>query len=118
MFNLTKQERLVLTALAAIFLFGTVLHHTFKINPRLSSFLEIIDSEFLYPKTDINKASEEELVKIPCIGPALAKRIIEYRGENGPFKTLAQLKSVPGISEFKYRAIVKFLKDLPAAKQP
>ncbi|WP_168412944.1 helix-hairpin-helix domain-containing protein [Bacillus salacetis] len=48
---------------------------------------------------DINKASEEDFDGLPGIGPAKAKAIVDFRTENGPFKELDELKSVPGIGE-------------------
>lgn len=50
-------------------------------------------------KININYASERELENLPGIGPSLAKRIVEYREQNGPFKSLKDLKRVKGIGE-------------------
>jgi competence protein ComEA len=46
---------------------------------------------------DINKASEAELDKLPGIGPAKAKAIVEDRQKNGPFKNAEDLQRVKGI---------------------
>ncbi len=46
---------------------------------------------------NINTASEDALIALPGIGPALARRIIEYREKNGPFPTVDDLINVPGI---------------------
>ena len=51
------------------------------------------------PPVDINTATVSELDDLPGIGPALAQRIVDYRSENGPFRTVADLASVQGISE-------------------
>ena len=46
---------------------------------------------------NINLANEHELTLLPNVGPVLAKRIVEYRSQNGHFQTLADLMSVPGV---------------------
>ncbi len=56
-------------------------------------------------KIDINKATEEELLKIPTIGPKIAKMIIEYRKTNGKFKSIDELRQVKGIGPKRLEAI-------------
>ncbi len=51
---------------------------------------------------NINTAGEAELDKLPGIGPAMAKRIIEYRTENGAFQAPEEIKRVKGIGDAKY----------------
>jgi len=46
---------------------------------------------------DVNRATAEELATLPGIGPALAGRIVEWRGANGPFASVDDLDRVPGI---------------------
>lgn len=60
-------------------------------------------------KVNINKASEEELQKISGVGPSLAIKIIEYRENNGKFKTIDDLKNVSGIGEKKFETIKDFI---------
>ncbi len=50
---------------------------------------------------NVNLADEDELEKLPGIGPVLATRIIEYRKKNGPFSSIEDLLKVPGIGEKK-----------------
>ena len=51
---------------------------------------------------NINTADEKELDKLPGIGPAMAKRIVEYRTENGAFQSPEEIKRVKGIGDAKY----------------
>jgi competence ComEA-like helix-hairpin-helix protein len=53
-------------------------------------------------KIDLNAASATQLEELPGIGPALAKRIVEFRKENGPFKKIEDLMNVRGIGEKKF----------------
>lgn len=50
---------------------------------------------------NINTADEKSLEELPGIGPALAKRILEYRAQK-PFTTVDELKNVPGIGDKKF----------------
>ncbi|MGA2361752.1 MAG: helix-hairpin-helix domain-containing protein [Candidatus Aminicenantales bacterium] len=52
-------------------------------------------------KLDLNTATQAELEGLKGIGPALAAKIIAAR----PFKTVADLKNVSGISEATYDAV-------------
>lgn len=56
--------------------------------------VEAVDST---KQVDINKATAEELAQLPKIGPRIAERIVQYRQEHGPFKTVEDLKAVKGI---------------------
>jgi competence protein ComEA len=46
---------------------------------------------------DLNQASVAELEALPGIGPSLASAIVQYREQNGPFQSVEELLSVPGI---------------------
>jgi competence protein ComEA len=54
---------------------------------------------------NINKAGAEELDKIRGVGPAMAQRIIEFRQQNGPFKSVDDLVQVRGIGGSKLQKI-------------
>lgn len=54
---------------------------------------------------NVNQATLEELEKLPGIGRTIAKRIVEYREKNGPFKGPSDLLKVKGIGEKKLEKI-------------
>ena len=58
---------------------------------------------------NINTAIEQELEKIPGIGSTIAKRIVNYRNENGKYKSIDDLKNVSGIGESKYNKIKEYI---------
>jgi competence protein ComEA len=46
---------------------------------------------------DLNRATADDLAAIPGLGPALARRIVDYRTAHGPFQHLDALGEIPGI---------------------
>lgn len=50
---------------------------------------------------NLNQATAEELQALPGVGPALSERIILYRTEHGPFKSVDQLTEVKGVGQTK-----------------
>lgn len=60
-------------------------------------------------KISINKATYEELITLPGIGPKTAERIILYRDTYGPFWTLEDIKNVKGIGDKKYAKLKGYI---------
>lgn len=56
-------------------------------------------------KVNINTAKQEELTQITGIGESTAKKIIEYRTQNGKFKSIEDIKNIPGIGDSKFNAM-------------
>ncbi|HUG28483.1 MAG TPA: helix-hairpin-helix domain-containing protein, partial [Gemmatimonadales bacterium] len=48
-------------------------------------------------RIDLNSAPASELVRLPRVGPALARRIVSDRETNGPYRTLEDLDRVTGV---------------------
>lgn len=66
---------------------------------------------------NLNTASQHLLTYISGLGPTLAKNIVEYRKENGAFKSRAQLKKVARLGPTAYEQCAGFLR-IPNAKNP
>lgn len=51
---------------------------------------------------DLNTATAEQLQTLPGIGPVLAERILSWRAQAGRFRSVDQLREVPGIGERRF----------------
>jgi competence protein ComEA len=56
-------------------------------------------------KININKATSAQLMEIKGIGESYAKRIVEYREKNGPFKKIEEIMEVQGIGTKIFESI-------------
>lgn len=56
-------------------------------------------------RIDLNVASAAELERLPRVGPALAKRIVEWRERHGPFRGPDDLRHVRGIGPATVRLL-------------
>ena len=56
-------------------------------------------------QVNINTAGQSELESLPGIGPSLAKKIMDFRQKNGPFKSTQDLMAVQGIGEKKFEQL-------------
>ncbi len=54
---------------------------------------------------NINTADEKQLETLPGVGPATAQKIIDYRKQNGAFKSIDEIKKVRGIGEKKFEKL-------------
>ncbi len=54
---------------------------------------------------NINTASETELQTLNGIGASTAKKIVDYRNQNGDFNTVEEIMNVSGIGQSKFDSI-------------
>lgn len=131
-FNFTRQEQITILFLAFALIVGGVVtlikrHHPhFAHELVLEEFTEplerdtISDGEnyqgqpppenFWEEKVDINKATIEDFMHLPGIGPKTAEAIVAHRKEHGTFQKLEELIQVKGIGEKTLERLKPFIK--------
>lgn len=66
---------------------------------------------------DVNRASVQLLTMVSGIGPRLARNIVAYRNEHGPFASREALKKVPRLGEKAFEQAAGFLR-IPDGAHP
>ncbi len=66
---------------------------------------------------NLNTASKHLLTYVSGLGEALAQNIVNYRAENGPFRSRKELKKVPRLGEKAFQQCAGFLR-VPGAENP
>ncbi|WP_040303362.1 Tex family protein [Algoriphagus machipongonensis] len=66
---------------------------------------------------EVNTASKQLLTYVSGLGPTLAQNIVDFRNENGPFKSRSQLKKVPRLGDKAFEQAAGFLR-ISQAKHP
>ena len=60
-------------------------------------------------KVNINTADVEQLALLPRVGPVVAQRIVDYRDQNGRFKSAQDLLLVSGIGDRTFDLIQPYV---------
>ena len=66
----------------------------------------------------LNQAAADDLQLVPGIGPVLAERIVEVRGEQGGFRSFEDLGAIKGIGPKKLGALRLYLFVDPVKNPP
>jgi uncharacterized protein len=82
------------------------------VNPRLlkDSLEAVIESCVNTVGVDLNTASVPLLRHVSGLNQLVARTLVDYRAQNGPFKNRTQLLQVPNIGEARYVQAAGFLK--------
>ncbi|MBL7071644.1 MAG: helix-hairpin-helix domain-containing protein [Candidatus Omnitrophica bacterium] len=114
---LTKQEKYIVIFLIAGAVCGASYSYYKKSHPPIDiSFKKVLQQDASLQREldllleeaksiNINQASFEEMMMLNGVGPALAHRIIEYRRQNGPFRSKEDILNIPGIGPKKFEAV-------------
>ena len=76
---------------------------------------EVVESCVNKVGVEVNTASRQLLSYVSGVGPQLARNIVEYRNENGPFKSRKGLMKVPRMGEKVFEQAAGFLRVLNSA---
>jgi competence protein ComEA len=60
-------------------------------------------------KVNINSATESDFENLPGIGPVLAQKIVDYRDQHGPFRSIQDLMKVTGIGQKKFDSLQAYV---------
>lgn len=58
---------------------------------------------------NINTADATQLALLPRVGPSLAQKILDFRKQNGPFKSAEDLMLVRGVGEKTYQLLKPYV---------
>ena len=60
-------------------------------------------------RVNVNTADASQLALLPRVGPSVAQKIIDFRKENGPFKSAEDLMLVQGIGEKTFQLLKPYV---------
>lgn len=115
MFDLTRQEKIILLVLSGTFIAGSGLGAYQRAKNQVQLAVRPDQLQAQREKWDaiieeqryvnINSLKQEELSRLPGIGAVLAERIIADHKTQGPFKSKEELMRVKGIGRKKFEQI-------------
>ncbi len=84
--------------------------HDVDQNKLKESLDRVVESSVNLVGVNLNTASKHLLTYVSGLGPRLAKNIIDYRKENGPFQSREELKKVPRLGNKAFEQCAGFLR--------
>ena len=84
--------------------------HDIKTKHLAQALDEVVEACVNHVGVDVNTASPALLGYVSGLGQLTARRVFEYRQQNGPFKNREQFRQVPGFGEATYVQAAGFLR--------
>jgi len=119
--NFTPQETKALIFLLSALLLGSGIALYKRTHPQFAPEL-IVEKKEVDPqprsplhqeqrrkKIDLNQATSAELQLLPGVGPALSKRIVEYRENHGQFQKIEDIMQVQGIGLKTFQKLQNYI---------
>lgn len=101
MFDLEKREIFIVSFLLILLIIGLFLgfyqEKAHSVHVKVNSFIPDAGVLWQPKKININEADAKSLMALNGIGESLANRMLEYRFQNGYFRSIEELKKVKGI---------------------
>ncbi len=96
MLPFTPQERQALVFTAFVLIAGLSFKLIFFLRPAVSLHLAVLDEPHYRPKVDLNRASYDDILAVPHIGPSTAAKIVRYRQAEGGIHGIDDLAAALG----------------------
>jgi competence protein ComEA len=111
---LRRGDQATVAALVLVALIAMGIYWFIQGGPR-GELIQIDRAEPLEAKylVDINKAEWPEFAELPEVGEIMARRIVESRQANGPFKDHNDLRRVRGIGPLTLETLRPYLMPMP-----
>ncbi len=115
---LRRMDQVAVAALVTLSLAGMGVYWIVQGGPR-GELIEIDRAEPLTARylVDINKAEWPELAELPDIGETMARRIVESRETQGPYRDHEDLRRVRGIGPRTLEKMKPYLLPMPGQQE-
>ena len=105
----SRREQIVILVLVGLLALGCAFGWADRagwFRPRV----QVIPSGDYQFRIDLNRATESELRLLRGIGPKRAQWIVDYRQAHGPFRSVDELKQVPGLKPLRIEDLRPYVK--------